>query len=336
MTRVCGWMLAVACSVAGAPRVAGASDPAEPPALVHLRYDRAAAAAGCQSPEALGAAVEARLGRQVFVPPERADLFAEVRAYRRARRYVITVTLSDAQQRRLGERRLETRSRHCSALDDSLALVLSLAADVRRPRAAAAPIEAPPPAPEPLQPLLTPVTIPEAAHAPRAPIVLEPSLGVAFGVGLLPHLAVGAQARLRIEAPRLWPIELDATLWHHQRLGDEQGVRFALQTLRLGLCPWQLSAGRVELSGCVDELFGKARSKGFGFDEAATADRWLAALGASAAARYRFGSAFVSASGSLLFPLVQRRYFYLDGGQVTLHEGSWLLGIVAISAGLEI
>jgi hypothetical protein len=329
------WLSAATSSAAEAP---AADATADPPALLHLAYDRAAAASGCQTPEELSAAVEARLGRRVFVPEQSADLVAEVRAYRRARRYVITVTLFDASRRRLGERRLETRARHCSALDDSLALVLSLAADVRRPPAAPSSTEpvtpaSPPPAPLALS---TPVVIPETAHAPRAEVVLSPSLGVAFGVGLLPHLAVGAQARLGLVVPRFWPVVVDATWWHGQRLGDEQGARFALETLRLGVCPWQLAADGLELSVCVDELFGALRAEGFGFDERETVDRWLAAVGAGATASYSFGPGFVSASGSLLVPFVQRRYFYTDGEQFNLYESPWALGTFTISVGLEI
>jgi hypothetical protein len=336
--RASAWAIFALSWLSAATSSAADVEPAEPPALVHLVYDRAAAASGCQTPEELTAAVETRLGRNVFVPEERADLVAEVRAYRRARRYVITVTLFDASRRRLGERRLETRARHCSALDDSLALVLSLAADVRRPPAAPSSTELAAPASPPAAPLAlsTPVVIPETAHAPRVGIVLSPSLGVAFGIGLLPHLAVGAQARLGLIVPRFWPLFVDATLWYRQRLGDEQGVRFALRTLRLGVCPWQSAADGLELTVCVDELFGAVRAQGFGFDEPETVDRWLAAVGAGATARYSFGPGFVSASGSLLVPLVQRRYFYTDGEQINLHESPWALGIFAVLAGLEI
>lgn len=336
--RALGWVTLAVSWLLASTSGAAPAETSQPPALVHLAYARAAAASGCQTPEELRAAVETRLGRRVFAPEEGADLIAEVRAYRRARRYVITVTLFDAGRRRLGERRLETRARHCSALDDSLALVLSLAADVSRPPPAPSAVEtaapaAPPPAPLALS---TPVVIPETVHAPRESIILQPSLGVAFGVGLLPHLAVGAQARLGLVVPRFWPVVVDATLWYRQRLGDEQGVRFALRTLRVGVCPWQWAADELELSVCVDELVGAVRAKGFGFDEPDTVDRWFAAIGGGATARYSFGPWFVSASGSLLAPLVQRRYFYTDGEQVTLYEGSWALGVFAISAGLEI
>jgi hypothetical protein len=335
--RASAWAIWALSWLSAATSWAAEAEP-EPPALVHLAYDRAAAASGCQTPEELRAAVEARLGRRVFVPQESADLVAEVRAYRRARRYVITVTLFDASRRRLGERRLETRARHCSALDDSLALVLSLAADVRRP--AAAPISTEPaapasPPPAPLA-LSTPVVIPETAPAPRSGVVLQPSLGVAFGLGLLPQLAVGAQARLGLVLPGFWPLFADATWWHGQRLGDEQGVTFALETVRLGVCPWQSAADGLELSVCVDELFGAMRATGFGFDERETVDRWLAAIGGGATGRYSFGPGFVSAAGSLLVPLVQRRYFYTDGEQFNLYESPWALGLFTISVGLEI
>jgi hypothetical protein len=184
--------------------------------------------------------------------------------------------------------------------------------------------------------LSTPIAVPAATHAPRLGLALEPSLGLAFGVGLLPYFAAGAQARLAVRAPGFWPLVVDATHWHDQRLGSEQGVRFALGTVRLGVCPWQPALEPIELSFCIDELLGRVSATGFGFDEGDAADRWLAALGAGAIAKYALGQAFFSVSGSLLAPLVQRRYFYTDGDQVTLREEPGLLGIAALSVGLDL
>jgi len=309
-------------------------------ALVHLTYLREARAAECLSPEGLVSAVEARLGRRVFVPAARADVFAEVRAAHERARFVVTVSLFDAARRPLGERRLETRARHCSALDDSLALVLSLAADLRResdPAAGGAgPLEGQSGSVATRTMLETPLSIPEATLASRLGFAFRPGVGVALGVGLLPAPAVGARARLEILPPRFWPLLLDLTLWHAQRLGAERGVRFSVQSLGVGICPYAPSFERLEVLVCVNESLGKVKATGFGFDETSASDRWTAALGASVLGRYTLGRLYLSLGGALLVPLVQRRYFYSDGDEVTLYRDPWLQGVIEGALGVEL
>lgn len=310
-------------------------------AFVHLTYLREGRAAECLSAEGLVSAVEARLGRRVFVPAARADVFAEVRAAHERARFVVTLSLFDSARRPLGERRLETRARHCSALDDSLALVLSLAADLRRD---------PEPMPERVVPddrrsgavaskggtLQTPIRIPEATLAPRLGFSFRPDLGLALAVGLLPSAALGARARLEVLPPRFWPLMLDLTLWHGQRLGAERGVRFAVQSMGVGICPYARSLERLQMLVCVNELLGKLKARGFGFDEAESSDRWIGALGASVLGRYAFGRLYLSLGGSLLVPLVQRRYFYTDGDETTLYQAPWLQGVIEGALGVEL
>jgi hypothetical protein len=332
----------------GLGRAAPAQCAAADPARVYLSMDRRSGAEGCPSVEELRLAVETRLRRPVFVAKGQADLLVELSAVREGRRYVVLITLLDRERRWLGERRLETRARHCSALDDSLALVLSLAADVRRSEI---------PTPAQLPPveaqtetkavsvasartgtprLSTPLLIPETTSTPRLPFALQPSLGSAFGLGLLPQLAWGAQARLVIVPPELWPLIVEGTVWGGQRLGRERGVRFSLQTLRVGVCPVRSGWERWELSLCIDEALGVIRARGFGFDEDRPATHFWAALGAGGSARHPLGPLFLSGAASLLAPLVQRRYFYADEGSVTLYRAPWLLGMAAISVGIDL
>jgi hypothetical protein len=309
------------------------------PALVHLEHVLHAGAKQCQSASDLTRAVEARLRRRVFVPALEADLFAQVRAHREKARYVIEVRLEDREGRLLGRRRLETGARHCSALDDSLALVLSLAADVPRARpeqAGPTPPVTKVPASSSPPTLATAVSIPAATHSPRLSFGVQPSLGVAVSAGLLPRLGVGAQARLQLRPPNFWPVVLNGTYWRGQRLGAEAGADFALRTLQLWICPWTSQLGRVEVELCVDQLIGVVKATGFGFDQDQPTERWLAALGMGASGRYPAGPLFLSVSGSLLVPLVQRRYFFKDGVDVTLHQGPWLFGVAVFSLGLDL
>jgi hypothetical protein len=336
----------------GLARISPALCAAPEPARVHLSMDRRSGAEQCQTIENLQLAVETRLRRPVFVARDRADLLVEISASRAGRRYVMRISLLDREGRRLGERRLETAARHCSALDDSLALVVSLAADVRRsedptppelrPGGAkgeatteAEPVSATIPRADAPR-LSTPLLIPETTSAPRAPFAFQPSLGSAFALGLLPQLAWGAQARLVIVPPELWPLVVEGTLWRRQRLGRERGVHFSLQTLRVGVCPIQSGWKRWELSLCIDESVGVIRARGFGFDEDSPATHFWAALGAGGSARHPLGPLFLSGAASLLAPLVQRRYFYADEETVTLYRAPWLLGVAAVSVGIDL
>jgi len=310
-------------------RSPGAGQPAA--ALVHLAYVRGPGAESCPAPEALVSAVEARLGRAVFVPSPDADLLAQVTARRHKGQFAIDVQLFDRSRHSLGRRQLRTRARHCSALDDSLALVLSLAADVHRPerRDAAA---------EPALPatLNTPLEIPPPAVLPRQPLRLRPDIGIAFSAGLQPAVGVGLSARLEIVPPHFWPLSLGATLWKKQEQGEGAGASFGVQMLELGVCPWRFEPLRVELDVCAKQAFGRVRVAGFGFDETQTSQEWLAAFGAGLGARYWFGAGFVSVSGSLLVPVVQRRYFFTDGADVTLYEAPWVFGVGTVAVGFEL
>ena len=310
----------------------GAADPVAPAAaLVHLAYVRGPGAQSCPTPEALVSAVEARLGRAVFVPSPQADLLAQVTARRTRGQFAIDVVLFDRARRSLGRRQLRTRARHCSALDDSLALVLSLAADVHRPEPSGSAAE-----PAAATPLNTPLQIPPPAVAPRQPLRLRPELGIALSAGLQPAVGVGLQARLEIVPPHFWPLSLAATLWKKQQLGESAGASFGVQLLELGICPWSFELERVQLDVCAKQAFGSVSVGGFGFDETQTSQEWLAAFGAGLVAKYWFGSSFVSLSGSLLVPAVQRRYFFTDGAEVTLYEAPWVFAVGTVAVGFDL
>lgn len=340
-----------ACLVAGllfGPRALGAQPaPAELlPARVHLTVIRSAGAQDCVDEGELRAAVEARLGRPVFVSASALDLRAEVRAGRRRGAYVIDLLLFDRQGHSLGERQLTTRSRHCSALDDSLALVLSLVADVARPAPEPASPTPPPATPAPAAPpsalpppLQTPLNIPETTVAPRQPLRIRPRLGIDLGAGLLPEPGLGVHLELELLFPRFWPLWLSASYWGEQRVNvgsSDVGARFSLVSLRVGACPTRTELGRFELSACVEQLFGRQGAQGFGFERSEPGDRWLAAFGGGLELKRWFGRSFAAARGSLLVPVIQRRYYAEDGDAVTLYDAPWVLGAASIAVGFEL
>jgi hypothetical protein len=316
------------------------------PALVHLDYRREPSAASCVAAPQLVRDVEARLGRRVFVSPADADLTARVRAGRAARRFVVELELFDREGRSLGRRELSTRAAHCSALDDSLALVLALAADMPR--------QPPPPASPPAAPASIPpatssgpsgaslgsaLSIPATTHAPRLGVRFRPSLGAAAALGLVPGLAPGLELGLELRANQFWPVLLHGSGFLEQDRTSSipaKGATFAAQTLVLGVCPWTGAFGAFEGSVCALQCLGRVRARGVGFDEEQRDDGWSLHAGAGLGLSRAFGPLFVAASGALLVPVVRRRYFFTDDVDVTLYEQPWLGGLLALRVGTEI
>jgi hypothetical protein len=280
-----------------------------------------------------------------------------VRARRQAGRFIVDTALFDVAGVELGTRRLETAARHCSALDDSLALVLSLALDVRTrvpaelepPSVAAAPASAPEAAPPaaPSMPLSvstpeiqrlapTPLVIPASTHPAREPWRVAGSLGAVLGAGLMPSLGLGVRGKLELSAPSFWPLGLAFAAWGEQSVGGARGADFDVYSVELTLCPLSHAVGAWHLQACAEQLLGRVDAAGFGFDEQAPQDRWLVALGGAAGARYELGALFVGVEGSLLAPLVRRRYFYRAGERVSLYDSPLLLGLLGVSIGVSL
>jgi hypothetical protein len=313
------------------------AEPSAQPAQLFLDYERGTGAGACLDPSGLAAAVEQRLGRRVFVSAAAADILTRVRAQRTATGFRIDVQLLDRERHSLGRRRLHTRARHCSALDDALALVVSLAADVSSapaPAAAQLALSSPPPPPS----LETPIEVPEATFAPRLGWQLRPGLGVSVQSGLLPGLAWGVSAELELRPPRFWSLWMRGIAWQSRRVASGlDGAQFSAQSLELGVCPWSLHWGRLESRACLEQLFGRVHAKGYGFDQPQSPGAEITlALGANETLSYRLGDWVLSVSGSLLAQLLHRRYFYTDGTEITLHDQSWVWAMGTISLGLEL
>jgi hypothetical protein len=301
------------------------------PARLFLDYERGPGAAECLAPRELATAVEQRLGRAVFVTAADAEIQARVRAQRVGRGFSIEVELRGRDAGSLGHRRLRTGARHCSALDDALTLVVSLAADVSTSPVGAAPRSAP------LVPLETAIEVPVSTFAPRLGWHARPSLGVIAVSGLLPALGAGLAIELELRPPRLWPLWLRATDWHGQRmLAGASGAAFSAQTLEIGVCPWTFEWERIGSRSCVEQLLGRVHAEGLGFDLPQSGASATLALGATENLSLRFGDWFVSVSGTLLAPLIQRRYFYVDGDEITLHDQAWVWGLAELSLGFEL
>ena len=342
---ILGWARA---ALAGALALAARTAAGTEPVSVYLDYSRAPAALGCLDEAALKQGVELRLGRSVFVPQPDADVRAVVRARRSGRGFAASVELFDGARQSLGRRELATRARHCSALDDSLALVLSLAADMPRQRLSppppVAPEQSPPPAapsapsPPPPPPFLgTPLSIPD--DPPRFGLRLLPEINAAAAYALVPSLAPGLDVGLELRSNRFWPVSVHAAGWapRAQEVGRAgRAARFSAQTVSLAICPLTGPLGPLESSLCLVDRLARVAARGTGFDLPQESTGWQVAIGAGGSLRYWLGPLFVSGAGELLVPLLRRRYFFTDVKDITIHEEGWLQAVLRLGVGTEI
>ncbi|MFT3767689.1 MAG: hypothetical protein QM820_19715 [Minicystis sp.] len=165
----------------GAPRGASAEEPRAPAArTLSIAWTRGAGAESCIAPDALRAAVGAKLGREVLAAPPRADLAVEARVeLRAAGRWRAVITRVGAKGETLGLRELTSDAPSCRAFDDEITLVVALLLD---PVAALAPATpqvaspAPAPAPDaaPAAPPEQPWSVAPPAPLPR-PLVYAPA-----------------------------------------------------------------------------------------------------------------------------------------------------------------
>jgi hypothetical protein len=231
-------------------------------AQANLTWKGSADAAECLEAAALERAVEARLGRAVFVPLRNADLRISVALGREpSGPWSAEIDLEDSNGHRLGHRQLVIPARRCSALDDSLALAIALMVDVTRE--SIAPPEASPRPPPPK----TTIRLPEP------PVVAEPSpwrfawfLQGRASLGRMPGWGRGLSLLTEIGPRDGWALGLGLTAWDTAQSSEQQGGKFRLQSAELDLCttPWQ--ASHVELGGCVGQEVSLLRAEAFGFD----------------------------------------------------------------------
>jgi hypothetical protein len=228
-----------------------------------LVWQRAAQAQECLDSSVLAAAVEEGLHRTVFVPAARADLIIEVRLDRPAQgQWSAAVDLEDPRGNKLGHRELEIRAQQCSAINEPLALVVSLMVDVTRESVGAqTSLVQPPPrnasqfSPESRE--LEPVDV------WRKRIYL---LGGAR-IGQLPGIGRGLGLTGELGPARGWLVALGVTVWVPAQMHSESsGAKFWLGTAEASLCATPAWHPRYEVSLCIGQQLGWLDSRAFGFD----------------------------------------------------------------------
>lgn len=246
--------------------------PDDPPPGARLKLVRPPEAKACLSQAELERGVERRLQRAVFEEAT-PKLSLQVLFERRQKQWFVRVELSDARGL-LGTRELSTDAGHCSALDDSLALVVALLVDTPPEREEPPPLETRGAASLPIAtahapPRLSEIRIPAETLAPRE----SPRVGVRaswlLAAGLLPDFALGLAAAVDFRFPHLPRFALLGEGFAAERAtlaARAAGARIASQRLGLEVCPALWSADYAWVESCFGQRVGRIRAEGFGFD----------------------------------------------------------------------
>lgn len=331
--------LALGCLLLPAwPRIAGAAPRS---AQVALTWVRSGDSQSCLSEAALRQAVEQRLGRRVFTSSEHADLRVRATLKRLSKPLLwqAEITMETPQGNALGQRVLTAPGARCSALNESLALVLALLVD-RSVEPTAPPEAAPSPADPP-----SPLHIPEApspAHASPAPAALpwslETGLGGGIGLGTAIPWAAGPMLWAAIVPPHFTRVLVSFTHWLPGDLRDgTAGARFEQEALALELCPKLLGSPRLEWDLCLGQRLTRIQSQGFGYDENSSHVRIALGWQGSFRGWWHLGKRFRVGLGlGAVLSMARDQYVYgsAQGGQNPLQSPSLVTGFTDLSLGL--
>ena len=258
----------------------------------------------CLDRQSLARAVEARLQRRVFRADIPATLSVTIALAREGAGWSASLTMHDGSGAFLGRRSLVTEAAHCSALDESLALVVALLVD--SPPAVALPQTAPaaPPAstgPEAAQgPASLPIRLPRDTPALRQPWRLRLAAEGSAAFGLLPGVAPGIELGFGAKAPRLPEIRLFAGMYaqrEQQSAGLDSGARFDFAFVGLELCPLEWQLGFAQWFICAGQSLGRLQVAAFGFDENLTSTHLSYALLARSGVQIDFSSRWAARLG---------------------------------------
>jgi len=344
---ICGWLLAPHDAQASGKRNASSA---------RLELSKGSGAEQCLDGPNLTRAVEARLQRRVFHADGPPTLYVKIALARDvdATGWSALLTMRDGNGAFLGRRSLVTEAADCSALDDSLALVVALLVDSPPPpvaeddeplpknEASRAPAQPTPKstAGEAARPPQSEVKerasreeasairLPPDTPAPREPWRFQLAAEGVAALGMLPGFAPGIELGLGAKAPRLPELRLFAGWFgprEQRRAEQDAGARFDALYLGFEVCPFEETQGVIEWTICAGQSVGRLRSAAFGFDENTTSNHLTYSLLAHGAVRLALSSRWAVRLGMRAeLPLVRGtfRYGTPDGGQQELFEPS--------------
>ena len=265
---ICAWLLA--------PQVAQAKGRVSTAARLEL--SKGPGAEQCLDQQRLSRAVEARLQRRAFRADLKATLHVRIAIARNDAGWSAVLTMHDGAGAFLGRRSLVTEAADCSALDESLALVVALLVD--SPPAAVPDTEPDPPAHDTssqsapqLMPAPAPavsgtkapenretpaIRLPADTPAPRAPWRLRLAAEGSGAIGVLPGFAPGIELGFGAKAKALPELRLFAGVYTQReqpsgRPGSASGARFDFAYVGLELCPFERAFGALEWFVCAGQ-----------------------------------------------------------------------------------
>lgn len=244
---------------------AAASEAAPERASASLEWKKSAPAAECLDGESLATAVESALHRKVFVDQSLADFVIRVSLDRVAtERWSATIDLKDPGGRKLGHRELTVQAAQCSAINESLALMVSLMADVSRESVRApAPVDAAASKREKDEPRqVIPREAAPDAHWHKLFYLLGSSR-----VGQLPGFGRGITLQGELGSPQGWSAFMSATAWAPAETSVEAaGAKYRLLTADTNVCAVTRTEWRANLAWCFGQQLGRLDARAFGFD----------------------------------------------------------------------
>lgn len=277
---LCGWLFA--------PRLAQGKG--KPSGAARLELSQAPGAERCVDQQSLKRAVEARLQRHAFREDQAATLYVQIAIARNDAGWSASLTMHDGSGAFLGRRSLVTEAADCSALDDSLALVVALLVDsppapvLEAEAEAAAPVSATRPPKNEARALpseTVPIRLPRDTPAAREPWRLQLAATGVGAIGMLPGFAPGVELGFGAKAPRLPEFRLFAG-WYaereQRRPEGDAGARFHAAYLGLEVCPLEHQLGVTQWFACAGQALGRMQVSSFGFDENSTSNHLTYAL----------------------------------------------------------
>ena len=281
----------------------------------------------CPDAEAFSAKVEKHLGRSpaLAAAESRRRLAARIeRDASNPSQWSGVVEVLDPAGTIIGSRTIAKTSDSCGPVADALALVAAL---VLSQQALAEPA-LPPVQPSPPEPPLNTMTIPippvftsevpsvaPTSGAPAQPRrwMLAVDGGLVVGLGILPGLNLGGEARLLV-APPAWPaFYTSLTLWSERTktIAAGRGATLDLWTAGLGVCPVRALSPSWAFALCAGGDVGRLRAHGFGFSTAANDKQWLMELTTGGQIQRRLVRGLSAALGlDLVIPLMSGKVAY--------------------------
>jgi hypothetical protein len=276
-----------------------------------------------------------------------ATLYVKIALARDSAGWSALLTMHDGNGSFLGRRSLVTEAADCSALDDSLALVVALLVDSppapvvgesEPSPAATKPASQPSEPAQPTAPSRTEASprpseaaptlhLPRETPAPRQPWRFSLAAEGAFAIGILPGVAPGVELGFGAKAPMLPEFRLYAG-WYaprEQRAAElDAGARFDALYVGLEVCPLERELGVSQWSVCAGQSLGRLRSKAFGFDENSTSNHLTYALLARGALQLVLASHWALRLGARAeVPLTRGVFGYgTPGGEQPLYQPS--------------